>query len=283
MPLVPMSSVLQKARNQGYAVGAFNVVNLEFLEAIIEAAKEKSSPVIINIAEIHFPFICLDTLCAAIHATANQTHLPVVLNLDHGFTREAILKALRYGFTSVMFDGSKLNYESNLSRTKEIVDICHPLGVSVEGELGAIGGDEHGRLEADANPDLFTDVEQAGDFVKRTGIDALAVAIGNVHGKYKGEPKLDFERLKAIRKITEIPLVLHGGSGISESDFKKAIRLGIAKINYYTGMSQAALSTTALYLQSSGNNYHDYPAMMQQVRKSIKSVVSQQMDIFLSA
>lgn len=283
MPLVPMSPVLQKARSQGYAVGAFNVVNLEFLEAIIEAANEKSSPVIINIAEVHLPFICLDTLCAAIHAAANQTPVPVILNLDHGITREAIFKALRYGFTSIMFDGSKLDYNSNLSRTKEIVEICHPLGVSVEGELGAVGGDEHGGLEADANPDLFTNVEQANDFVQRTGIDALAVAIGNVHGKYKGEPKLDFERLKAIGEITGIPLVLHGGSGISESDFKKAIRLGISKINYYTGMSQAALSTAYSFLQNSGTGYHDYPAMIQQIKKSVKSVVSQQIDIFLSA
>jgi fructose-bisphosphate aldolase class II len=282
VPLVPMSPVLKQAISKGYAVGAFNVVNLEFLEAIVEAAEEKSSPVILNIAEVHFTYIRLDTICAAIQAIANQTSVPVVLNLDHGLTREAVFLALRHGFTSVMFDGSRLDYESNRKTTKEVVTICHSLGVSVEGELGAVGGDEHGGLEADASPDLFTNVEQAGDFVVYTGIDALAVAIGNVHGKYKGEPRLDFERLKAIHKATDIPLVLHGGSGIPASDFKKAIRLGIAKINYYTGMSQAALAAATEFLQNAGKSYHDYPEMMKQIKQSIKSIVMQQMDIFLS-
>lgn len=155
--------------------------------------------------------------------------IPVVLNLDHGLHFESVVQALRLGFSSVMFDGSTLGYEENVRQTREVVKMCHAVGVSVEAELGAVGGDEGGALYGHADESLFTDPQLARDFVDRTGIDALAVAIGNAHGKYRGEPKLDFPRLDAIRQQAAIPLVLHGGSGISDADFRRAIELGIHK------------------------------------------------------
>jgi len=283
MPLVPMKEILQKAHRHGYAVGAFNVVNPEFLEAIIETAAAKESPVILNIAEVHFPFVNLETICPAISALASRTSIPVALNLDHGVSFEAIVRALRNGFSSVMFDGSKSGFEENIAGTAEVVRMCHAVGVSVEAELGAVGGDEGGGLESQADSALFTNPAQAGAFVQQTGIDALAVAIGNAHGKYKGKPKLDFARLAAINDAVGIPLVLHGGSGISPADFKKAISLGIAKINIYTDMSQAALKTTHSYINQSETHYHAFPHLMQGVKKAVSIVVEKQIDIFGSA
>lgn len=283
MPLVPMKTLLRHACKNKYAVGAFNVVNLEFLEAIIEAAETKRSPVILNIAEVHFPFVNLENICPAIRAMAKSTNIPIALNLDHGVSLEAIMRALRNGFTSVMFDGSQLPLLENIARTAEIAKICHAAGLSVEAELGAVGGDESGGLESEADSDLFTDPDQAELFVRQTGIDALAVAIGNTHGKYKGEPKLDFERLEAIHKSAGIPLVLHGGSGISTTDFKRAIGLGISKINIYTDMSQAALTATRIFLNLPEEKYHAFPQMMQGIKQSVAGIVAEQINIFGSA
>ncbi|STQ61781.1 fructose-bisphosphate aldolase [Pseudescherichia vulneris] len=240
MPLISLAEGLKHARVHQYALGAFNVLDTHFLRALFAAAKQQRSPFIINIAEVHFKYLSLDTLVEAVKYEAARHDIPVVLNLDHGLHFEAVVQALRLGFTSVMFDGSTLDYEENVRQTREVVKMCHAVGVSVEGELGAVGGDEGGALYGHADEAFFTDPEKARDFVDRTGIDALAVAIGNAHGKYKGEPKLDFTRLEAIRQQTALPLVLHGGSGISDADFRRAISLGIHKINFYTGMSQAA-------------------------------------------
>jgi fructose-bisphosphate aldolase class II len=187
-----------------------------------------------NLSRRHFKYVSLDAICAAIKAEAALHDIPVVLNLDHGTSFDAVMKAIRLGFTSVMFDGSGLSYEENIRQTAEVVKMCHALGISVEAELGAVGGDEGGSLYGSCDSSKFTDPSKATDFVTRTGIDALAVAIGNAHGKYRGEPKLDFPRLQAIQEQTGLPLVLHGGSGISDADFRKAISLGIHKINFYT-------------------------------------------------
>lgn len=283
MPLVPMRELLIPAHKDGYAVGAFNVVNLEFLEAIIETAAAKHSPVILSIAEVHFPFVNVETICPAIAALANRVDIPIALHLDHGGTLPAVLRALRNAFTSVMFDGSKLSFKDNIAQTAEVVKMCAALGVSVEAELGAVGGDEGGALESEADAALFTDPQQADFFVEQTGVDALAVAIGNAHGKYKGEPKLDFSRLAEINDAVGIPLVLHGGSGISAADFKKAISLGIAKINIYTDMSQAALNSAKSFLAESEGQYHAFPQLMYSVKKAVSRVVANQIDIFGSA
>ncbi len=283
MALVTLKTNLDKAYREHYAVGSFNIMDLTFLEAIVEAAREQQSPVIISIAEAHYPFITLENMVPLVHMIAAREKVDMTLNLDHGLTMGGIETALEMGFTSIMFDGSSLEYEENIRQTREVVAICRPQGVSVEAELGIIGGDEGGALEGSADPALYTDVAQAGQFVKETGIDALAVAIGNSHGKYKGEPHLDFERLKAIRDATGIPLVLHGGSGISEADFKRAISLGIAKINFFTGNAQAALAVTRSAMAKESKTQNDYPLMVRQIKEAVRGSVATQMRIFGSA
>ena len=280
MPLVKLDEALQHAAQEKYAVGAFNVVGIEFAEAILEAAGRLRSPVILSIAEVHFPHVIPEDISPSILDMASRSRVPVVLHLDHGQSLEAALRALRCGFSSVMFDGSKLDYEENVRQTSEIVRACHAAGVPVEAELGAVGGSETGEVVGHADPNLFTAPEQAGDFVTRTRVDALAVAIGNVHGKYRGDPCLDFDRLAAIARRTGKPLVLHGGSGIPEKDMKRAIDLGIRKINVYTAMSQAALLSARAFLGKPQEAYHDYPFLLTSIRRAVTGVVEEHMRIF---
>ena len=280
MPLISLADGLEHARKHRYALGAFNVLDSHFLRALFAAAKQERSPFIINIAEVHFKYVSLESLVEAVRFEAARHDIPVVLNLDHGLHFEAVVQALRLGFTSVMFDGSTLDYEENVRQTREVVKMCHAVGVSVEGELGAVGGDEGGALYGHADEAFFTDPEKARDFVDRTGIDALAVAIGNAHGKYKGEPKLDFTRLEAIRQQTALPLVLHGGSGISDADFRRAISLGIHKINFYTGMSQAALAAVDKSMTARDQIYDEFAELMLSIEQAIADIVAEQMRIF---
>lgn len=280
MALVSLKTMLTKAYQKGYAVGAFNIINLTFLEAITDAARRTVSPVILNVAEVHFPFVTMENIVPVVREIANREQFDIVLNLDHGLTMNAIERAIANGFTSIMFDGSYLDFEENIRQTHEIVKMCHARNISVEAELGAVGGAEGGGLVGEADPTRYTDIEQAGIFVEKTGVDALAVAIGNSHGRYKGQPDLDFNRLCAIRDVTGIPLVLHGGSGISADDFRKAISLGIAKINFFTGMSDAAVQATKRHLSEMGERYNDYPIMMNAVKESVTQVVIEQMEIF---
>jgi len=280
MPLISLADGLKHARVHQYALGAFNVLDTHFLRALFAAAKQQRSPFIINIAEVHFKYLSLDTLVEAVKYEAARHAIPVVLNLDHGLHFEAVVQALRLGFTSVMFDGSTLDYEENVRQTREVVKMCHAVGVSVEGELGAVGGDEGGALYGHADEAFFTDPAKARDFVDRTGIDALAVAIGNAHGKYKGEPKLDFARLEAIRQQTGLPLVLHGGSGISDADFRRAISLGIHKINFYTGMSQAALAAVDKSMTARDEIYDEFAELMLSIEQAITDIVAEQMRVF---
>jgi fructose-bisphosphate aldolase, class II len=282
MSLVNLADLLREAKNNKYAVGAFNIVNMEFLSAVIGAAGKARSPVILNLAEVHMPFVDTELIsCAAVRA-AERADVPVVLNLDHGLSFETIKRVVGLGFTSVMFDGSSLSYEENIRRTAEIVRYCHGRGVSVEAELGAVGGDEGGALFSEADPALYTDPEQAGEYVSETGVDALAVAIGNSHGRYKGEPQLDFARLEELRDRAEVPLVLHGGSGIGREDFQRAVSLGITKVNFYTGMSQAALDSLGYDLASSGKSYNDLPMIFRSMQEKVEETVSAQIAIFLN-
>jgi len=283
MPLISMKPVLQKAYENGYAVGAFNVFNLNFLEAICDAAISKNSPVILNIAEAHFKYVALEHIVPAIRSITASSPINFALNLDHGLTLDGIKRALDNGFTNIMFDGSYLDFRENIKQTRHVVEVCKKYEVSVEAELGAVGGAEGGVLYANADPSKYTDVNQASEFVEQTEVDFLAIAFGNSHGKYKGVPDLDFELLEKLKEVTAIPLVLHGGSGISVNDFKKSISLGIAKINFFTGMAQAALLTTKEYLEGAGETYDDYPLMIQMVRKNVSRVVARQMDVFGSS
>jgi len=283
MALVNLKEILAHAYENKYAVGAFNVINDTFLEGIIEAAEEKESPVILNIAEVHLPYVNLENICPSIIRMAEKSHVPVCLNFDHGLTLENIKRAIDNGFTSIMFDGSHYDLDENIEKTKMVVELCHPQGISVEAELGAVGGDEGGKLVGSADPRKYTDLNQAADFVQATNVDALAVAIGNSHGKYKGEPDLDFDRLSILNKTLNLPLVLHGGSGISDDDFRKSIQMGIAKINYFTGMSEAALRSVENFIKMELSNYNNFLLLMEQVKLSVKADVENQMEIFGSS
>ena len=283
MALVNLKDILYDARDKKYAVGSFNVIDLVSLESILEAAQENLSPVILSIAEVHFKYVNLENITPAIKDVARRATVPVVLHLDHGESFEAVMRALRAGFTSVMFDGSKLPIEENIEKTRAVVEMCHSVGVTVEAELGHIGGAEggSGRSVAPAE-EFYTKVDEAVDFVKKTNVDALAVAIGTAHGLYKGEPRLDFTRLAELNEALQIPLVLHGGTGVSVNDFRRCIDNGVAKINFYTGMSVAATDEIKKKLQENPE-FYDFPGLLLEAKRGIKETVSKQLEIFRSA
>ena len=236
--LVNMRDMLLKARNGGYAVGFFNAVNVEMARAVIESAEELQAPVIIGTAEILLPVMSLERVAEYLVPMARKASVPVAVHYDHGLTFEKCMEALRLGFTSVMYDCSTASYEENLSKVAEMVRICHAMDVTVEAELGHVGDNEgSGKLENPA--DYYTDPDVALDFAAKTGSDALAVAVGNAHGDYKFPPKLDFERISVISEKTGLPLVLHGGSGLSDQDFQEAAKRGICKVNIFTDLDRA--------------------------------------------
>ena len=236
--LVNMYEILEKARNGKYGVGFFNAVNVEMGRAVIETAEELGAPVIVGTAQVLLPAMELERVAEYLIPMAQKAKVPVCVHYDHGLTFEKCMEALQLGFTSVMYDCSTDSYEENVAKVAEMVKICHAMNITVEGELGHVGDNEgSGKLE---NPsDYFTDPEMARDFVQRTGVDALAVAVGNSHGDYKFPPKLDFDRIAAIREATNLPLVLHGGSGLTDEDFRKAVELGVCKVNIFTDIDKA--------------------------------------------
>lgn len=236
--LVNMNDVLLPAKKGSYGVGFFNAVNVEMARAIIETAEELRAPVMVGTAEILLPAMELARVAEYLIPMAEKASVPVCVHYDHGLTFERCMQALELGFTSIMYDCSTAPYEENIEKVAEMVKICHAMGRTVEGELGHVGDNAGaGKLE---NPsDYFTDPETAADFVKRTGVDSLAVAVGNAHGDYAFPPKLDFERIRVIAEKTGIPLVLHGGSGLSDTDFKTAVKEGVAKVNIFTDIDKA--------------------------------------------
>lgn len=236
--LVNMYEILEKAKEGKYGVGFFNAVNVEMGRAVIETAEELNAPVIVGTAQVLLPAMELERVAEYLIPMAKKAKVPVCVHYDHGLTFEKCMEALQLGFTSIMYDCSTDSYEENVEKVAEMVKICHAMSITVEGELGHVGDNEgSGKLE---NPsDYFTDPEMARDFVQRTGVDALAVAVGNSHGDYKFPPKLDFDRIAAIREATGLPLVLHGGSGLSDDDFRKAVALGVHKVNIFTDIDKA--------------------------------------------
>lgn len=251
---VNLSEILKEVNAKGFGIGAFNTPNLESIQAVIGAAEALNHPVIIMHAQIHEDIIPLNIIGPIMIQMAEKAKVPVCVHLDHGEDMGYLLRAMKMGFSSVMYDGSKLPYEENLSNTKEIVRVAHYLGLSVEAELGRIlrpeGGGEEDPKEAGLRPEeCYTDPLVAVDFVKKTGVDALAIAFGTAHGIYDAKPCLDFDRIKEIHRLVDIPLVMHGGSGVSNDDFKKAIDAGISKINYFTYMSLAGGQAIKNYLQ----------------------------------
>ena len=243
MPLIPLNDILSVAKMEGYAVGCFNSIDLAMARGIIRAAEDEGMPVILCHAEVHFKYTPLESVIPILLQEAGNAKIPVALLLDHGKDYNSIVKAMHLGMNSIMFDGSELDYDDNVAKTREIVKIAHALDVSVEGELGRVvrpanaGADGSDNAALIDDTSLYTDPEQAAEFVKQTGIDALACAFGTVHGVYRKEPKLDFPRLKSIAAKAGVPIVMHGGSGLSANDIHTAIMNGVTKINYYTNLA----------------------------------------------
>lgn len=236
--LVNLQSILQDAKNNKYGVGLFNAVNEEMARAVIETAEELRSPVIVGTAEVLCSNMDLCYVADYLIPLAKRANVPVCVHFDHGLTFEKCMEAIELGFSSLMYDCSTKDYESNVASVREMVEICHAKGITVEGELGHVG-DNDGKGKLDNPSDFYTDPQMALDYIKRTNVDALAVAVGNAHGAYKLPPKLDFDRIKQIADITGIPLVLHGGSGLSDDDFRTATSLGICKVNIFTDIDRA--------------------------------------------
>lgn len=245
--LVNTKEMLTQAQQGQYAVAAFNVYNLETAQAAIQVSEREGTPVIIALGERYFPTVDVEGFAAMIKAMAEKVKVPVALHLDHAYEKESIIRAIRAGFTSVMYDGSKYDLEQNIQYTKEIVEIAHMAGVSVEAEIGSVAkGAFSDEEEGDGT---LTDPQSAKAFVSATNVDFLAAAIGTVHGMYKGEPKIDLELLESIRQAVGIPLVLHGGSGTPDDVVQKAVQLGICKVNVNTEVSMAAVSYLGQYAE----------------------------------
>lgn len=253
MTLVTTNEILKKAQDGKYAVGAFNVENLEMVMAVLAAAEELQAPVIMQTTPSTVKYAGLDYFLAMVKTAANRTTVPVAMHLDHGSSFELAMQALRTGYTSIMIDGSHSGFEENIALSKSVVDACSPSSISVEAELGKVGGKEDDLDGGQGNP--FTDPQEAKEFVERTGINSLAVAIGTAHGIYDGEPKLDFERLSEIREVVSIPLVLHGASGVPDTAVQEAITRGICKVNYATELRIAFSEGVKEYLQNNPKEF----------------------------
>ncbi len=271
--LVNMNEVLYPAKKDKYAVGLFNAVNMELARGIIRAAESTGSPVIMGTAEVLFPYGPLEEVSYYLIPMAKKAKVPVVIHLDHGLKRETCLKALELGFTSIMYDCSTDPYEENIRKVKEMAEIAHSYGATIEGELGHVGDNEGSAEGASHLEDptcFYTDPDQARDFVSRTGVDALAIAVGTAHGAYKLPPKLDFERIRAIARAIDIPLVLHGGSGLSDSDFRQAIQEGISKVNIFTDINVAAVNAIIRNFQDINRGITELiPAQVEEIKQEV--------------
>ena len=277
--LVNLKEILEIANSEKNAIGMFNATGFDSLQAVIGAAEELNRPVIIAHAEVHNVYNDISLVGPAMIAAAKNAKVPVCVHLDHGTSVEMIYRALRLGFTSVMIDASALPYEENLALTKQITEISHAMNVSVEAELGRLvtgeagSKEETGILKAE---DYYTDPKEAEVFCAQTGVDALAIAFGTAHGFYTAQPKLDFDVVKNVAKATNLPLVMHGGSGVSDEGFHKAIENGIRKINYYSYMSKAGYMAAKDVMESGKTNYlHDVEyAAMQAMKEDVKRAIS---------
>ena len=276
--LVNLKEILEIAEKDKSAIGMFNATGFDSLQAIVSAAEELNKPVIIAHAEVHNVFNDISMVGPAMVAVAKHAKVPVCVHLDHGTSLDMVYKALRLGFTSVMIDASALSYEENLKTTKLVCDIAHSMGVSVEAELGRLIAGEAGSGEAIANAkpeDFYTRPDEAEEFCGKTGVDALAIAFGTSHGFYTAQPKLDFNVVKDVAKATGLPLVMHGGSGVSEEGFKKSIKNGIRKINYYSYMSKAGYLAAKDVIEKGNTSYlHDVEyAAMQAMKEDVKKAI----------
>ncbi len=280
MPLVTSKRMLEDAQKGNYAVAAFNIENMEMVQAVLETATELRAPVMIQTTPGTVKYAGVKMLAAMVHAAAESCPVPVALHLDHGESFDLAVQALHAGYTSIMIDGSKLPFEENIAISKRVVEMSRAVGIPVEAELGKVGGKEDG-LEVSDKSATYTDPAEAKEFVKQTGIDSLAVAIGTAHGFYKGEPKLDFERLGEIRKVVEVLLVLHGASGVPDDMVRKAIALGISKVNFATEL-RAAL-TRGVRAALVDQSIIDPKKFMAGGKKAVQEIVKQKINLCGSA
>lgn len=282
MPLVSMTEMLNKAKAEGYAVGQFNLNNLEFTQAILLAAEEEKSPVILGVSEGAGRYMGgFKTVVKMVEGLMEDYNItvPVAIHLDHGSSFDKCKAAIDAGFTSVMIDASHHPFEENIEITSKVVEYAHSKGVSVEAELGTVGGQED---DVVAEGVIYADPKECEELVKRTGIDCLAPALGSVHGPYKGEPNLGFKEMEEIGKITGMPLVLHGGTGIPTKDIQKSISLGTAKINVNTENQMASAKVVREVLAAKPNEY-DPRKYMGPARDAIKETVIGKMREFGSS
>ncbi len=276
--LVTGKELLEHADKNGYAVGAFNVNNMEIVQAIIEAAEETQSPVILQASQGGLKYAGVEYVAALGKIAAHNASVPVAIHLDHGTDFTQVMQCIRHGFTSVMIDGSHFSLEENIAVTKKVIEVARAVGVSVEAELGKIGGVEDD-IVVDHKDALYTDPDEAVRFIKETDVDSLAIAIGTAHGKYKGEPKLDFERLKEIRSKIDKPIVLHGSSGVSYDDLRKAISLGVSKINIDTDVRIAFTKGVTDAINANPDEF-DPRKLIGPAREEMKKSIIEKMEVF---
>ena len=271
--LVNLNDVLRPAQQGHYAVGLFNTTDTDMLQAAIEAAEEMRAPIIIGTAEVLLPYGELQFIAPSVIAAAKRARVPVVVHYDHGLTFDRCMEALRLGFSSVMYDASAKPYAQNIQETREIVRIAHAFGATVEGEIGHVGSADG---SDPAGEDRYTTLQEATDYLRDTGVDALAIAIGTAHGAYKTAPKLSFDRLAQIRAAVDAPLVLHGGSGLSDDGFRRAVQGGIAKVNIFTDLCLAGM---AAQKQAVAEN-RDYLSARNLKKDAIREAVVKKMALF---
>lgn len=276
--LVTGNELLLQAQKNKYAIGAFNVNNMEIIQAIISAAEELNSPVILQASQGGIKYAGIDYIAGLGKIAGRNANVPVALHLDHGTDFDQVMLCLRHGFTSVMIDGSRFPLKENIEFTKRVVDIAHAVGVSVEAELGKIGGTED-HITVDEREATMTDPEEARIFVEETGVDSLAIAVGTAHGVYRGEPKIDFDRIKAIRELVDVPLVLHGSSGVPEESLRRAISLGISKINIDTDVRATFAKRVKEFLLENPDEI-DPRKILGPARKAMKEAIKKKIEIF---
>lgn len=281
MPLVDMKDMLQHAYAHGYAVGAFDLVSLDFLEGVLASAERARAPVILSLAESHFEYFDFELMMPAVETAAKRASVPVAIHLDHGASLNSAVHAISLGCNGVMVDASHTDFSENIRITKAVVETAHACGVPVEGELGYVPGVEGEDAEHHPGELAYTTLAEARAYVERTRVDFLAVSIGTVHGRMKGKPKLDYQRLKQINEALSIPLVIHGGTGLSDDQYRRLIANGVTKINYYTALADVA--GASIRANARADRANGYTVLTKDVQDAVSAEVERKMRLWGSA
>jgi fructose-bisphosphate aldolase class II len=273
-----MHDMLYHAYRNQYAVGAFDLVSLDFLEGIIDSAEKSRAPVILSLAESHFQFFNFDTIMPAVEAAAQRASVPIAIHLDHGSSIESAIHGINRGCNGVMIDASDKHLDENIDYTAKVVAMAHACGIAVEGELGYVPGEEGEDAENHPGDIVYTSVSDARNYVEKTGVDFLAVSIGTVHGRMQGTPQLDFQRLGQINSNLDIPLVIHGGTGLSNEQFRQLIENGVCKINYYSALADAAGMQIRTNAEDKTRN--SYTSLTRNIKQAISNEVERCMRLW---